>query len=189
MGVHTFEPSEGWVPANTEGSVWCYRARGNAGVLAFRHTEDGQPLYEATHQDCYASDETITTRQRVDAVRFAVAGAGAAPPPAAAADTRSEADELTRLETTPALPIRAEREAMRMAWHHYIDATSELLEQVRANLDQAGQGELLGTVDQALALVREGALEAPAARSSSVELLSVTVSAVMRKAHELIAVG
>src|SRR5688572_23139960 len=148
MGADTFEAREGWVPANTEGSVWCYRTRGNAGVLAFRRTEDGQSLYEATHQDCYASDETITTTRRVEAIRFAVTGAGAAdaaPIPAASAalDTPDGASPPPDVEASWAPAPVDKAEAMRDAWARYIDATGEFLQHVKAHLDDTDR-ELLG---------------------------------------------
>lgn len=174
MGADTFEAREGWVPANTEGSVWCYRARGNAGILAFRRTEDGQSLYEATHQDCYASDETITTTRRVDAVRFAVTGAAASAQTsdAAAAPEGGSTEAPGRAEEPPAAPdasalgeraprsprsaLAANPGALRSAWDRYIDATNNLLEHLEANLDDPAPADLLGDIDQALALVRAG---------------------------------
>lgn len=195
MGADRFEAREGWVPANPEGSVWCYRTRGNAGVLAFRRTEDGQSLYEATHQDCYASDETITTTRRVDAVRFAATGAsevddGGAAPPAGAGETPASASPPVAPEpsSTPALGDKAC--AMRSAYDRYIGATSEFLQHVKANLDDGAPADLLGSIDHALALVRDGAWEAPVEPGPNREppdALSVALGAVLRRAHELIA--
>jgi len=201
MGVDTFEAREGWVPANTEGSVWCYRTRGNAGVLAFRRTEDGQSLYEATHQDCYASDETITTTRRVDAVRFAATGAGAAagedaatPRADASIDSPGPADGSATAHASEQPALGEKAHAMRSAWDRYIGATSDFLEHVKANLDDTRHGNLLGSVDQALALVRDGAWKARAAGEpqhdhtrEQPDALSVTLGAVLRRAHELIA--
>ena len=185
MGVDTFEAREGWVPANTEGSVWCYRTRGNAGVLAFRRTDDGKRLYEATHQDCYASDETITTTRRVEAVRFAARGP-VAPAPGAASDTPSEPREPPATPTaTPSSP--AIKLAMRAAWDQYIDATSQFLKHIKANLDTSAHGDLMGTVDQALALCHDGAPKTADTPRAEPEALSGTLSAVLRKAHDLIA--
>lgn len=69
-----FEAGEGWVPVDGEGCVWRHRARGSVGVLVFKRDEDGAPLYEATHQDCFSVDETITTGSRELAIRFAAQG-------------------------------------------------------------------------------------------------------------------
>jgi len=187
MGTDTFEAREGWVPANTEGSVWCYRTRGNAGVIAFRRNEDGQYLYEATHQDCYSSDETITTPHRVDAVRFATAGAAAAAPPAASSDTPSQASDRVELPVAPSRVPGGARDALRAAWHQYIHATSELVKHVKGNLDATAQSELLGTADQALAFVRGSALDEPFISPDDVDVFSVAIHPVLRKAHELIA--
>lgn len=198
MGADTFEAREGWVPANTEGSVWCYRTRGNAGVLAFRRTEDGNSVYEATHQDCYASDETITTTRRVDAVRFAATGTGAHASAGANTDDPATAtpggsiEAATRADTPPAIPeapaspaLGDRANAMRNAWDRYIDATSEFLEHVKANLDDTTHGDLLGSVDQALALVRHDASKAP--DHDPLDALPASLGAVLQKARALIA--
>lgn len=185
MAADTFEAREGWVPANTEGSVWCYRTRGNAGVLAFRRSAGGALVYEATHQDCYALDETITTTVRADAVRFAVAGAAAPPPPAAGAAPIEPA-----APPAPAAPRPAsspEGDALRAAWQRYIEATSELLGHVEARLDEGAHAELVGRVGRALSLVREGALGSPASDAGDVAFLSATVGAVLLEARALVA--
>jgi hypothetical protein len=194
MGADRFEAREGWVPANPEGSVWCYRTRGNAGVLAFRRTEDGQSLYEATHQDCYASDETITTTRRVDAVRFAATGAGeiggdvadAGAAPAGADEAASSASPPVSPEPSPRPALGDRAGAVRSAYDRYIDATSEFLQHVRANLDDTTHADLLGSVDQALALVRD-ASQAPQREHEPHDPLSTSLGAVLRKARELIA--
>jgi hypothetical protein len=70
-----FEAEPGWVPVNTSGTVWRYRARGSSGVVVFkRESEGGARSYEATHLDRFSNDETITTDKRRKAVRFAVTG-------------------------------------------------------------------------------------------------------------------
>ena len=202
MGADTFEAREGWVPANTEGSVWCYRTRGNAGVLAFRRTEDGQSLYEATHQDCYASDETITTTRRIDAVRFAATGSGSgtgasaenpAEAPSAATDTPSRTPPAPP-ETPPAPAPTDKTDAMRTAWDRYIDATSEFLQHIKANLDDPTHADLRGNIDQALALVRDGATKSPQPdghdrhdANDAHDALTITLGAVLREARALIA--
>jgi hypothetical protein len=180
MGADRFEAREGWVPANTEGSVWCYRTRGNAGVLAFRRSEDGQCLYEATHQDCYASDETITTSRRLEAVHFAATGATPQPTPSIAAPPAADSEPPP---ATPPRPTLAHDAALRTAWDRYIHATSEFLEHIKAHLDQAAHGELLGTVDQALVLVRQGAHT-----GEGHDAWSGTLGAVLAKAHALVSV-
>ncbi len=68
-----FEPTTGWMPVNTAGTVWRYRARGVFGVLHFK-TVDGQRAYEATHQDSRSNDTSVTTAKRRPAVRFAMTG-------------------------------------------------------------------------------------------------------------------
>ncbi len=72
-----FEPDQGWVPVDANGTVWRYRTRGSSGVVVFKHEGEGQSAarsYEAMHLDRFSNDETITTRSRRKAVRFAVAG-------------------------------------------------------------------------------------------------------------------
>jgi hypothetical protein len=72
-----FEAEPGWVPVNTSGTVWRYRARGSSGVIVFKRaseSEGGARSYEATHLDRFSNDETITTDKRRAAVRFAVTG-------------------------------------------------------------------------------------------------------------------
>jgi hypothetical protein len=188
MGADTFEAREGWVPANTEGSVWCYRTRGNAGVLAFRRTEDGQSLYEATHQDCYASDETITTTRRVDAVRFAVTGTGSSASEPAESPTAPTPESSPLVPPASASPTPADRaHAIRAAWDRYIDATSEFLEHIKANLDGTTHADLLGSVDHALTLVRDTTFERPdgEADPSPHDDLSATLVTVLSQAREL----
>jgi hypothetical protein len=77
-----FEAEKGWVPVNTAGNVWRYRAHGSAGVIVFQRAEDGTRLYEATHLDSSSSDTTITTPSRRKALRFAVTGSTAREPKA-----------------------------------------------------------------------------------------------------------
>jgi hypothetical protein len=182
MDVDTFEAREGWVPANTEGSVWCYRTRGNAGVLAFRRTEDGQCLYEATHQDCYASDETITTTRRVEAVRFAASGAGAAAPPDPASDPApAESPAPTIAPSGPPLTTAG---ALRNAWDHYIAATLEFLKHLQANLDDT-QSDLVGTIDHALSLL--GGHSPATAATAAEHDLPAAVSTILHKTQALLA--
>ncbi|HWO12027.1 MAG TPA: hypothetical protein VNN80_21180 [Polyangiaceae bacterium] len=77
-GSARFEAEKGWVAVSADGCVWCYRGRGSAGVLAFERDEEGRARYQATHQDCFSEDTSITTDSRRSAVRFAVGGSAAA---------------------------------------------------------------------------------------------------------------
>lgn len=72
-----FEPDQGWVPVDTNGTVWRYRTRGSSGVIVFKREgegQDGARSYEATHLDRFSNDQTITTPSRRKAVRFAITG-------------------------------------------------------------------------------------------------------------------
>ena len=73
-----FEARQGWVAVSPDGSVWCYRARGCAGVLVFERNDAGKVLFQATHQDCFSVDTSLTTESRRTAIRFAVTGVGGA---------------------------------------------------------------------------------------------------------------
>jgi hypothetical protein len=69
-----FEADEGWMPVNTLGRAWRYRARGVAGVVMIFLGDDGKRTYEATHNDSSGKDSELTTRVRRKAAWFAMRG-------------------------------------------------------------------------------------------------------------------
>jgi len=69
-----FEAEVGWVAVSPDGSMWCHRGRGSAGVLVFERGPGGERLHHATHQDCFSVDTNLTTPSRRTAVRFALNG-------------------------------------------------------------------------------------------------------------------
>lgn len=77
-GQARFEANEGWVAVSPDGAMWRHRGRGSVGVLVFERTESGAALYQATHQDCYSQDTSLTTESWREAVRFAMEGRAAA---------------------------------------------------------------------------------------------------------------
>jgi hypothetical protein len=184
--VDTFEAREGWVPANTEGSVWRYRKRGSAGVLAFKRTEDGRRLYEATHQDCFASDATITTGRRKRAVRFAVTGAEAAPA-LPKTDSSLAASGAPATSARGLAPSGEKLSALCRAWDQYIQAASELLKDVKQHVsaDTPVHRQLMSDVDDALEFFHEGSLKAPDTSSGQHGALSAALGAVMRGTAQL----
>lgn len=66
--------SEGWVPADEGGQSWEYESADGRGALLIHQTPTGARVYEATYRNARIRDATIATRERAEALRFAMTG-------------------------------------------------------------------------------------------------------------------